>query len=143
MADVGRPSKYKEEYAEQAYNYCLLGAIDEQLAVFFSVDVSTIHRWKADYPEFCDSIKKGKEVADLEVVQSLKKRATGMRVKKQVLKEGEIFELEDELPPDSTAMIFWLKNRQPDFWRDKQNVEHSGKMQVDLMSELIDEISEE
>ena len=145
MSDVkqGRPSKYKEEYVDQAYNYCLLGAIDDQLASFFSVDVSTINNWKNDYPEFLDAIKKGKEQADLEVTQSLKKRASGMKLKKQVVKEGGIVEIEDEIPPDTAAMIFWLKNRQPKIWRDNQKVEHSGKVEVTSLCSLIDELSED
>lgn len=59
---IGRPTKYKHEYAEQAYKLCLLGAIDEEIAIFFDVDVATINRWKNDFPEFCESIKKGKNV---------------------------------------------------------------------------------
>lgn len=140
---VGRPTKYKEEYAEQAYNYCLLGAIDDQLASFFSVDVSTINNWKNDYPEFLDAIKKGKEQADLEVTQSLKKRASGMKLKKQVVKEGGIVEIEDEIPPDTAAMIFWLKNRQPKIWRDKQETELSGKVEITSLGSLMDELSED
>ena len=145
MSEVkqGRPSKYKEEYAEQAYNYCLLGAIDDQLASFFSVDVSTINNWKNDYPEFLDAIKKGKEKADLEVTQSLKKRASGMKLKKQVVKEGGIIEIEDEIAPDTAAAIFWLKNRQPKFWRDNQKIEHSGKVEVTSLGSLMDELSED
>lgn len=139
---VGRPTKYKEEYVEQAYNYCLLGAIDEQLAVFFDVSVTTLNTWKELYPDFLASIKKGKEIADLEVTQSLKKRASGMKLKKQVVKDGGIIELEDEIPPDTAAMIFWLKNRQPKIWRDKQDVEHSGKLEVTSLGALIDELSD-
>lgn len=145
MSEVkqGRPSKYKEEYAEQAHNYCLLGAIDEQLASFFDVSVTTINTWKETYPDFLASIKKGKEQADLEVTQSLKKRASGMKLKKQVVKEGGIVELEDEIPPDTAAMIFWLKNRQPKIWRDKQETEHSGRVEVTSLGSLIDELSED
>lgn len=145
MSEVkqGRPSKYKEEYAEQAYNYCLLGAIDEQLASFFDVSVTTINTWKETYPDFLASIKKGKEVADLQVTESLKKRASGMKLKKQVVKDGGIIELEDEIPPDTAAMIFWLKNRQPKIWRDKQETEHSGRVEVTSLGSLIDELSED
>lgn len=139
---VGRPSKYKEEYNEQAYNYCLLGAIDEQLAIFFDISVTTLNTWKELHPDFLASIKKGKEIADLEVTQSLKKRASGMRLKKQVVKDGGVIEIEDEIPPDTTAMIFWLKNRQPKIWRDKQDIEHSGKLEVASLGALIDELSD-
>ena len=131
MADVGRPTKYKEEYNELAYKLCLLGHTDEELAQFFEVHVSTIHQWKLDYPDFSDSIKNGKEFADIEIVQSLHNRARGMTLKKQVVKgEGAIVEVEDEIPPDTTAMIFWLKNRQPKKWRDKQVQEHEGEITV-------------
>jgi len=131
MADVGRPTKYKEEYNELAYKLCLLGHTDEELAQFFEVHVSTIHQWKLDYPDFSDSIKNGKEFADIEIVQSLYNRARGMTLKKQVVKgEGAIVEVEDEIPPDTTAMIFWLKNRQPKKWRDKQVQEHEGEITV-------------
>lgn len=135
MGEVGRPTKYKEEYAEQAYKLCLLGHTDEELAQFFEVHVSTIYQWKIDYPEFSDAIKNGKEFADVEVVRSLYKRATGMSLKKQVVKgEGAIVEVEDEIPPDTTAMIFWLKNRQPKKWRDKQVTEHEGGITVETKS---------
>lgn len=60
----GRPSLYKEEYADQAYNYCLLGATDKDLANFFDVTETTINNWKLDHHEFFESIKKGKEIAD-------------------------------------------------------------------------------
>lgn len=136
---LGRPTKYKEEYNEQAYKLCLLGHTDEELASFFEVDASTIHRWKHDYPDFCESIKKGKVIADAEVSSSLYNRATGMIIKTQqamkvknvTFSEGkkeseteniEIAELENEIPPDPTSMIFWLKNRQPDKWREKREV---------------------
>ena len=127
---IGRPTKYKEEYNEQAYKLCLLGHTDEELAAFFEVDVSTIQRWKLEYPDFCDSIKKGKEIADVEIVESLRKRALGMKLRKQVIKDGEVFELEDEIAPDPTSMIFWLKNRQPKKWRDKQVTEHEGGIDI-------------
>ena len=66
-----------------------------------------------------------------------------MKIKKQVVKEGGIVEIEDEIPPDTTAMIFWLKNRQPKIWRDKQETEHSGRVEVTSLGSLIDELSED
>lgn len=140
MADneVGRPTKYKEEYAELAYNYCLLGAIDEELASFFDVDVSTVHRWKKEYPDFCDSIKKGKEIADAKVAQALFHRATGYSHEDIDIKmyEGGIIETPytKYYPPDATSAIFWLKNRQPKKWRDKQVTEHEGEITIETKS---------
>lgn len=126
MADVGRPTKYKEEYNEQVYKLCLLGAIDDELADFFDVDVSTINNWKIDYPEFFESIKRGKSLADANVASKLYHRATGYEHPDVDIKmyEGDIIEtpLIKHYPPDTTAAIFWLKNRNPAKWRDKQEV---------------------
>lgn len=138
MGDVGRPTKYKEEYNEQAYKLCLLGATDDKLADFFEVDVSTIQRWKLEYEEFCDSIKKGKVIADATIAEGLFNRAKGATIKtQQAIKlkdsqfnsEGrkiseeervEVVDLVQEVPPDTAASIFWLKNRNPELWRDKR-----------------------
>lgn len=134
VADTGRPTKYKPEYDEQAYKLCLLGHTDEELASFFEVHVSTIYEWKLTHESFSESIKKGKEFADVDVAQSLYKRATGMTLTKQVFKGESLVEVEDEIAPDTTAMIFWLKNRQPKKWRDKQVTEHEGGITVETKS---------
>lgn len=127
---VGRPTKYKEEYNDLAYNYCLLGATDEKLAEFFEVDVSTINNWKTSHPEFFVSIKKGKEVADAQVAQSLFKKATGYEhdAVKIFNDQGSpmIVDYTERFPPDTTAAIFWLKNRQPAMWRDKHELAHTS-----------------
>lgn len=126
MSEVkqGRPSKYKEEYAEQARKLCLLGATDAKLADFFEVDEATINRWKHDFPEFCKSLKAGKMQADSEIAESLFNRARGYVAPDLDIKmyEGEIIETPymKHYPPDATSMIFWLKNRQPDLWREKR-----------------------
>lgn len=120
---AGRPSKYKTEYAEQAYKLCLLGATDKELADFFEVDERTINRWKDDVPEFCQSLKRGKYEADATIASKLYHRAKGYEHP-----EDKIFNDNGEplvvptikhYPPDTTAAIFWLKNRQPAKWRDK------------------------
>lgn len=124
MGDLGRPSKYKEEYAELAYNYCLLGATDLELADFFGVCEATINNWKIDYPEFLESLKKGKQIADSRVAKALFHRAIGYEAPDLDIKmfEGSIIKTPyvKHYPPDATSAIFWLKNRQPDKWRDKR-----------------------
>lgn len=74
---VGRPSKFRPEYVDQAFKFCLLGATDADLGRFFDVDETTINRWKKAHPEFCQSLKDGKEQADARVAQSLYRRALG------------------------------------------------------------------
>lgn len=141
----GRPTKYKIEYNEQAYKLCLLGHTDEELAEFFEVHVSTIHQWKLDYPDFSDSIKRGKDVADAEVSKSLYHRALGYSHPDVDIKavNGEIVEtpVMKHYPPDATSAIFWLKNRQPKKWRDKQVMEHEGGLEIKpvKISDLFDD----
>lgn len=126
---IGRPSLYKPEYDEQTYKLCLLGAIDNDLADFFGVQVSTISNWKLNEPTFMESLKKGKMMADANVAQSLYKRATGFKEvvsTKEVEIDGNVVTLHEDkyFPPDPVSAIFWLKNRQSTKWRDKQDVEH-------------------
>jgi hypothetical protein len=73
----GAPTKYKKEYDDLAYNYCLLGATDDQLAEFFGTVQKTINNWKKRHKGFLQAIKAGKEEADAKVAQSLFHRANG------------------------------------------------------------------
>ncbi len=121
----GRPLKYNDTMPDLAYKFCLLGATDEDLARNFEVEVSTINKWKLDFPKFSDAIKAGKDEADANVADRLYKRATGYEHKAVKIfadpKTGaeKIVEYVERYPPDATSMIFWLKNRQRDRWRDK------------------------
>ncbi|GKV89289.1 terminase [Pectobacterium carotovorum] len=124
----GRPSAYREEFAEQARKLCLLGATDKELAEFFEVSEATINNWKLVHYEFLESIKRGKQIADGEVADRLYQRAMGFIAPDIDIRviENKIVEtpLEKYYPPDTAAAIFWLKNRQKDKWREKQDVNH-------------------
>jgi hypothetical protein len=132
MTDLGRPTKYKEEYNEQVIKLCKLGATDKEIADFFEVTETTINNWKLDYPSFFESIKKGRIVADMEVANSLYNRAKGyeQEVVKVFQFQGEpvIVPVIERIAPDTGAAMAWLKNRRPKDWRDKQEVEHSGEI---------------
>ncbi len=96
------------------------GLTDEQIAQNIGIVESTLYEWKNKYSEISESLKKGKEVVDYEVENALLKRALGYTVKEEKLtRDGEVVELEREVPGDVTAQIFWLKNRKPNAWRDK------------------------
>src|SRR3990170_280949 len=90
----GRPSKYQEEFAEQARKLCLLGATDGELADFFEVCEATINNWKHEHPGFLESIRAGKIKADAEVADSLYRRATGeeIQLEKVVKRDDGSFE---------------------------------------------------
>ena len=123
MATTGRPSKYKQEYVEQARKLCRLGATDKQLCDFFSIAESTLNKWKLEYEDFSESLKEGKILADAEVAERLYHRAIGYSHPevKVFNNQGEILthDTVKHYAPDTTAAIFWLKNRQPEVWRDK------------------------
>lgn len=120
---TGRPSRYKPEYVEQAQKLCKLGMIDKELAEFFGVSEQTLNTWKKAHPEFLESLKGGKALADAEVAAKLFRRATGYEHPEDDIRaiNGEIVITPTikHYPPDTTAAIFWLKNRQPKRWRDK------------------------
>ena len=135
-AKTGRPSKYKPEFAAQAAKLCKLGATDAQLADFFEVAVSTINLWKVQHSEFSESIKVPKAEADERVEQSLYRRALGYEHDETDIRVVDHAIIQTptrkHYPPDTTAAIFWLKNRKPDAWRDKQEMEHSGSVTVEI-----------
>ena len=119
----GRPSKYKKEFAEQAGKLCRLGATDKEIAYFFGVAERTLNDWKKAHPEFMQSLKAGKLLADAEVADKLYNRALGYEHDdvKIFNDQGKplIVPCKKNYPPDTAAAIFWLKNRQPDKWREK------------------------
>ncbi len=87
--------------------YARDGLIDEEIAGKMGINVATLYTWKNRYSEIDEALKKGKEVIDYEVEQALLRKA---------------------LDGDTTAQIFWLKNRRPDKWRDKQEIKHEGEI---------------
>lgn len=123
MADRGRPTEYLPEYAAEAEAQCKQGATDQELADYFGVDVRTLYRWKNRYPDFCQALKAGKMPADDRVERSLFERAIGYERDEVDIRVvgGEIVQttVRKFYPPDTTAAIFWLKNRKPAEWRDK------------------------
>lgn len=130
MAPRGRPTSFKPEYVEQARKLASYGVTDKEAADFFEVAESTLYLWKHEHPDFSEALKLGKDAADARVEHSLYRRALGYShdaVKIQVNSAGEVTEVPytEHYPPDTTAGIFWLKNRKPDTWRDKREVEHS------------------
>jgi hypothetical protein len=126
---MGRPSKFDESKCLQAEKLCKLGATDKELADFFEVSEQTLNTWKKDHPEFLESLKKGKGLADAEVGERLFQRACGFSHPDVHISnyQGAITQtpIVKQHAPDTTACIFWLKNRRPDLWRDR--MEHTGR----------------
>lgn len=120
------------------------GLTDEQIAHNMGIRRSTLYEWKKKFPVISDTLKKGKEVVDIQVENALLKRALGYTftevTKERVIdydpKTGEaigshmeiVKEVTKEVQPDVTAQIFWLKNRKPDVWRDRKDLGLSGEI---------------
>jgi hypothetical protein len=82
------------------------GLTEEQIAKNMGINVATLYRWKNEYCEICNALKKGKDVADYQVENAL---------------------FETALEGNTTAQIFWLKNRRPDKWRDRQKEDSNSE----------------
>ena len=129
----GRPSNYKPEFAKQAEKLCRLGATDEDLADFFGVTIRTVANWKVQNDQFLHALKAGKAEADDRVERSLYQRAVGythdaVKIFMPANAAAPVYaEYREHVPPDTTAAIFWLKNRKPEEWRDRQQHELTGK----------------
>jgi hypothetical protein len=125
----GRPTKYKPEYVQFAKRMAKLGATDADLADMFQVRISTIRLWMNIYPEFSEAIRVGKDAANKRVERSLYERANGYNYDAVKIfmpagsKQPIVVHYTQHCPPDVGAAFIWLKNRDPDRWRDIQNVE--------------------
>lgn len=113
------------------------GLTDEQIAHNTGISRSTLKEWKKKYPTISAALKKAKEIVDYEVENALLQKCFGYNVKVlkhvklktskynkngfKISEKEEIIEVYDEVhvPADTTAQIIWLKNRQPNKWRDK------------------------
>ena len=132
------------------------GLTDKQIAHNIGVTEQTLNVWKKQFPSFFESLKKGKEVVDRLVENALLKKAIGetrtlrkpIKVKEVLYENGkrisetERIEYADEeiyIPPDTTAQIFWLKNRKPEQWRDTRQVEEKVEFESDGFIEALKE----
>lgn len=161
---AGRKGYFKDEMLHQVYCFALLGATDQQIADFFRVDVTTIDYWKKNKPDFLRAMKRGKTEADAQVAKSFFQRALGyshpdthiMSNRVKIYDEkGRVIEEHTEpllvpiikhYPPEVTAGIFWLKNRQRLAWVDVSEYlhKHSGTIDVRKVEEIpLEELSPE
>lgn len=137
-SNAGRKGSYKKWL--EADNLILLegwardGLTDEQIAHNIGIHVSTLYEWKKKYKEFDEALKRGKEVVDYIIENALLKSAMGyqydevtqVRIDDEDTGKSEMTEVKrvtKDVAPNPTALIFYLKNRQPHKWRDKKQLE--------------------
>lgn len=144
---MARPDKYLthvKPHLVQVEAWARDGLIDKQIAKNLGIAYSSFREYVKRHSALSAALKKGKEVVDIEVENALLKRAKGYKYDEVtresmqeidpetgqfVTKMVETKRVTKEVQPDVTAQIFWLKNRKPEVWRDKQTVEHEGKLQ--------------
>lgn len=111
------------------------GLTDEQIAEKIGIRRPTLYDWKKKYSDISDALKRGKEVIDRQVENALLKRALGYEFKEitqELTEDGMRVTkvITKQQAPDTTAQIFWLKNRKPEEWRDKKETEITGSLNV-------------
>ena len=136
-----------EEHLVLLRNWAREGYKDEEIADMMGIHVGTLYSWKNKYSDINNALKKGKEIIDGEVEEALIKSALGYTVH-----EKKITELPDgtykkelsekHIPPNVTALIFWLKNRRSKSWRDKQKEEIDTTM-IDKLDNILKEVKED
>ena len=142
MSTAGRPTIFRSEMSEQAHNYCLLGATNDELAAFFGVSPSTIDNWIARHRDFGDAVKSGRVIADARVARGLYARAVGYdhKIEREVILHGELRPVTTTVhyPPNVQACVFWLRNRRRSTWgtRPAAPDEAPGDSAYDPLAEL-------
>lgn len=128
------------------------GLSDEQIAKNMRVAYSTLREWVKKYPALSAAIKKNKDIVDREVENALLKSAMGYDVEETVEElrfnkntgKSELVvtkRTKRHIPPSNTAQIFWLKNRKPDEWREKREIEENDPMILKKAMDLLSGIS--
>lgn len=140
---VGRRGKYEDWLTEdgliKVQGWARDGLSNEQIAHNMGINKDTLYTWQRRFPDFSDALKKSKEVVDREVENALLKRAMGYETVEEIEEPVEDKEtgetqmrvtkrVKKQIAPDITAQIFWLKNRKPEEFRDKRDVELSGSV---------------
>ena len=99
------------------------GLTDEQIAKNIGISRASLYEWKKKEVDIFDALKKGKEVIDFEVENALLKRALGYEYEEETYENGILTKkVKKQVAPDTTAQIFWLKNRKKEQWREKVEV---------------------
>jgi len=128
---LARKSKYDPDITpEIAEQYARDGLTNDEIAQKLGISTSTLYNWQKKYVEFLEALKKGKQVVDAKVEKALLKRALGYdyeEIKVTVNESGQkrVEKTKKQVKPDTTAQIFWLKNRLPDKWRDKHEIDQN------------------
>ena len=149
MIHIGRKGISQEWMTEDALlrvqGWAREGLTDEQISRNIGIAIRTFYEWQERYPQFRQAIKKGKAPVDIQVENALLKRALGYEYEETIteieqIEEGKqkthVRRIKKQMPPDVGAIVFWLKNRRPNKWRDK--IEAAPEIANDLLQSLME-----
>ena len=156
MARRGQKGKFQKwltpEGLKKIEAWARDGLIEKQICHNMGIGVTTINAWKHKFPEIAEALKKGKEDVDIEVENALLKRALGYEYEEKTTEIREIPNADGTIKqekhikrttkmvvPDTTAQIFWLKNRRPDRWRDRQDHVVSDMEDLTPLAEMLND----
>lgn len=143
--------KYHEWLQEDKLNilrsWARKGLTDAEIAKRIGIQRPTLYDWKNKYPNISDALKKGKEIYDNEVEESLHKSTLGYFIEEEktlVQKIGDKEVIKKEkikkwIPPNVTAQIFWLKCRKKEEWqenKDRLDIEEQKQRILKMEEEL-------
>jgi len=149
--EKGRPSRYNEKTPELAKAYARDGLTMEQIAHNLGISRPTLYEWQKKHPELREALQEGREVVDIQVENALLKRALGYEYEEieTIVKKDDrgttparVKKVKKHMAPEMAAMIFWLKNRVPQKWRDKPDAGKGDKARA-AVTELVDRLKEE
>lgn len=134
----GRPTAFDDRYKDLVRTLARKGATEAEISKALNITRITLYNWKKAHPEFFNALNDWKSLADSEVERSLYERARGYTHPETVVRwvsdesgsRWEKITVDKHYPPDPTSMIFWLKNRQPEQWREKQDISVSGDISI-------------
>lgn len=139
---MGRPTLWRPDFPKLAYRYALLGATDKKIYEWLGVSERIFYQWLREKPEFSQALTRGRSEADANVAHSMYRSATGYYKKTEKATKDGAVTVREWNAPNTSAGIFWLKNRQRDTWRDKQDVDHTHTLTLaQEFEQLVREIS--
>ena len=154
MSKKKGPGKYRDWITQEGLlkieGWARDGLTDEQISHNIGIHPSTLYDWQKKYSEIAEALKKGKEVIDRQVENALLKRALGYEYEevKQIIEKDEkgkdrkrIEKTIKQVIPDTTAQIFWLKNRKPDEWRRRDESAEEQRLRIAKLKYEVSQLS--
>lgn len=138
---MGRPLLFNDKLKDRILKLAEEGKKNEQIAYYIGISEKTFYNWLGRFPDLKTALYESKAVADELVEAGIFSRAIGYTHKEvKVFYDkdlGQVIEhvVDKHYPPDTSAGIFWLSNRNPEKWADKKEIKHAGSVVLEKLSD--------